>query len=70
MDEKINKQKLCRLCQDTPEDPYTETTAQIHEMFGFHHVVKPGRGHISWSPTKGHKDWELHQRWMKLLFKK
>lgn len=68
--ELINKQKLCRLCQDSPDDPYTDTTAKLHEMFSLHHTVKPSRGHETWAPLKKHKDWELHKQWIKLLFNK
>ena len=54
--------KLCFFCRDTTEIPYTESDAKTHIMFGLHRTF--GK---TWSPMKGHKDYELHLKWLKLL---
>ncbi len=57
MKEKINKMKLCLLCRDSDEYPYTELNAELHEKFNLHFTL--GK---TWAPLKGHKDYDTHQR--------
>lgn len=67
-EELINKMKLCLLCRDSEDEPYTLSDAIHHYERGMHFTAKPEyKTHKSWAPMKGHKDYDLHVRYVKLL---
>lgn len=58
----MDQQKLCLLCRQSDDAPYTETSAALHEKFGLH--LTDGR---TWAPMKGHELYELHVRYGSLV---
>lgn len=65
-DERINRMKMCTLCLDSPEYPYQEIDAILHERSGTHHTVRNGTIY-HWQPVKGHPLFEQHKRALALL---
>lgn len=52
--------KLCPLCSQSTENPYPEK--DTHLLFGQHFTS--GK---YWRPTRGHKDFKLHLRLLKIF---
>lgn len=60
MNENIAKQMLCPLCSQNENWKYPDE--DIHKLRGCHFTN--GK---TWSPMPGHKDYEFHERIIKVL---
>lgn len=60
MDTNLTKAKLCLICKDTTHS----YSSGVHS--GFWKDWHETNG-MTWQPTKGHKDYELHLRMIKLI---
>ena len=59
MSEEVNKMKMCFLCKQSEEHPYPSEKAHSFEQ---HFVLG-----MHWKPTKGHPQFETHNRMMSLF---
>lgn len=65
--ELINDMKMCPLCYKE-DGKYPLLNAQLHQKPHCLHYkeMKELSTHYTWAPTKGHPDWELHKRLIKI----
>jgi len=61
-EEAINRMRLCTICRDNDEWPYTAIAAQLHDRDGLHSTFGN-----AWAPMKGHAMYEQHMRQRELL---
>jgi len=61
-EELINEMKMCLFCRDSFEYPFEEINAKLHKNYGMHQTYGS-----CWQPARGHKDYDEHLRWCKLL---